>query len=133
MTTGTIKSRVGSPRCGVTPYSEPGGELASARRRRPIHRTGRRGEREVQILGVWGLWDGKAKSLSSACSDFCRDTRNEVVGGGISAGGRDGRKGCSHGKRPHRPGALEGGQTPWLLAGWHLASFPFLSLLNIFK
>lgn len=84
MTTGTIKSRVGNPRCGVTPYSVPGGELASARRRRPIHRTGRRGEREVQILGVWGLWDGKAKSLSSACSDFRRDTRNEVVGGGIS-------------------------------------------------
>lgn len=56
-----------------------------AQRRKPNQRASgkREGGSDSRGLGPWG---GKAKSLSSAYSEFVTDTRTEVVSGGASEG-----------------------------------------------
>lgn len=82
---------------------------------------------------VWGLgaWGGKAKSLSSACSEFLTDTRPEVVSGGTGEGAE--KVGMPE-EEIVPSGALEGCQTPaCCLARIRLLFHFFLKLLNIFK
>lgn len=71
----------GSPRCGVTSYSGPGGELAQLQGE-PHAQDGGTGKREVQMLGVWGCWEGKARSLSAAAQIFLETQATEWLGEG---------------------------------------------------